>query len=68
MEEEFWLSWYEIEVDERENNFTSSDDFYFNISLALASNMRDLSIDANFICKCLMNISQRYILDVRIIY
>jgi hypothetical protein len=55
LNEEFWMFWFEKETNEIQNSFSKEDDFYFNILIALASNMSSLNISLNYIMKIITN-------------
>ena len=62
LNDEFWLRWFELELIEKENTFSSVDDFYFTSLIKIASIMEDLHIDFNKIMLCVVdNIAMRYI-------
>lgn len=62
--ENFWLDWFENEIEETHNSFTEIEDFYFNNLLALSSKMNELKIDKDYIVICIIdNIAKKYIQD-----
>jgi len=51
LNEEFWMFWFENEINENQNSISKEDDFYFNILISLANNMSSLNISLNQIIK-----------------
>jgi len=51
LNDEFWMFCFDKEINEIQNDFSKEDDFYFNILIAMATNMSQLNISLNYIIK-----------------
>jgi hypothetical protein len=57
---EFWLYWFESEINDDINNFKNVDDYYYNILILLSSNMSSLGIKHMNITNILSEIGKKY--------
>ncbi len=55
LNDEFWLRWFELELQEKEKKLSSLDDFYFTLLIKIASAMEDLHIDIKKIVSCVVD-------------
>lgn len=55
LNQDFWNRWFDLDLEEIENNFTKEDDFYFNILIGIANHMTRLAIPLNYIIKIIVN-------------
>lgn len=57
---EFWLYWFEREMDIVSNSFENIQDYYFNILILLSTNMSNLGIKYKNIINILSEIGRRF--------
>jgi hypothetical protein len=61
---EFWLYWFESEIDSDNNDFKNIDDYYFNILILLSSNMSNIGIKYKNIINILGEMVKKYNLSI----
>ena len=50
----FWLKWFKMESEERNNDFINIEDFYFFLLSEIATYMNNLKIEIKFIIDCIV--------------
>lgn len=58
---EFWLKWFENDINTNNENINNIEDFYFCQLLGISSKMQKLGIDIKTIIFCVEKIATQYI-------
>lgn len=55
LNEDFWLRWFFIEIDERENMMNKMEDFYFFILSEIATMMNNLNLELKVVVNIIVH-------------
>lgn len=68
LDEEFWMRWFQMEIEERENTLQNVEDFYFSVISEIATIMNNLKIELKVTLYCMIDkIAKSFIVNDKIL-